>query len=115
MTMPSSTRKRAIREYKERQPARGAFAVRCLATNRVWVGASTNLDAARNGTWFLLRYGQHRDRGLQAEWNAHGESAFRYDVLETVDADASPFGIGDLLKEKKRHWAGRLGAQTLLP
>jgi len=113
--MDSMTRKVAIREYKERQPARGAFAVRCLTTNRVWVGASPDLNAARNSAWFLLRHGQHRDQALQAEWNTHGAAAFRYDVLETLDADASPFSISDLLKEKKRDWALRLGAQPLLP
>jgi len=110
-----TSRKDAVREYKERSPNRGAFAIRCLPTGRVWVGASPNLDAARNGAWFALRIGQHRDRALQDAWKAHGEDAFEYEVLDTLDDDVAPMAVSDLLKEKMRHWAARLNAPTLLP
>lgn len=109
-----SARKLAIREYKDRAPNRGVFAVRCLTTGHLWVGASPNLEAARNGAWFMLRQGLHRNTALQTEWNTHGEEAFRYEILETLAADASPFAISDLLKDKKRDWAAQLGAPTLL-
>jgi hypothetical protein len=109
-----TSRKDAIREYKERPPNRGIFAIRRLATDRAWVGSSLNLDATRNRTWFALRMGQHHDRPLQAEWHAHGEAAFQYDVLETLKDDVVPMAIADLLKEKTREWAARLGAPTLL-
>ena len=113
MTAPH--RRAAIDEYKNRKPRRGVFAVRCTATGHVWVGASPNLEAARNGTWFTLRANAHRDAALQAEWRAHGEETFRYDVLEELDPDALPMSVSDLLKEKKREWASRERAPTLLP
>jgi hypothetical protein len=78
------------------------------------VGASLNLDATRNRAWFALRMGQHQDRSLQAVWHAYGETAFQYDVLEKLDDDVLPMAIADLLKEKMRAWAARLGAPTLL-
>lgn len=112
--MNAVNRKEAIRHYKDHPPERGAFAVRNTVTGHAWVGASLNLDAARNGAFFMLRLGQHRDRALQAAWQAHGEAAFVFDVLETLAADTSAFSIADALKAMKAHWAQRLSAATLL-
>lgn len=106
--------KEAVKEYKARKPVRGAYAVRCTATGRVWVGSSPNLNAAQNGIWFSLRHGGHRDKALQDEWNAHGEPTFQYEILEKLDDDISPLAVNDLLKEKRRYWAARLGAPVLL-
>jgi hypothetical protein len=107
-------RKEAIQAYKERKIPRGAFAVRCTASGRVWVGSSPNLDAARNGMWFSLRAGSpFNHKSLQAEWNEHGESAFEFEILETLKDDVSPLALSDLLKEKKRDWATQLNAQAL--
>lgn len=113
--MTASDRKTAIDEYKNRKPHRGVFAVRCSATGHVWVGASPNLDAARNSTWFTLRTGAHRDAALQAAWRAHGEESFRYEILEELDEDILPMSVPGLLKEKKRAWASKEGAHPLLP
>ena len=112
--MQSTTdRKAAIRKFKEREPLRGAFAVRCLATSRVWVGSSQNLDAAKNGLWFTLRLGSHPVKSLQSEWNAHGEAAFQYEILEKLESDLHPMTVGDLLKEKKSYWVAQLAAYPL--
>jgi hypothetical protein len=110
-----ASRKDAIRAYKERTPDRGAYAIRCRPTSRAWVGATNNLGAAHNRTWFTLRLGQHRDQSMQADWNAHGEASFQFDVLEQVDEDVAPMGVDDALKRMLRDWAARLNAPTLLP
>ena len=108
-------RKAAIEAFKNREPHRGVFAVRCSVTGHVWVGASPDVGAARNGLWFMLRLGTHRDRALQAEWRAHGESSFSYEVLEELKADTLAMDVADALKHKKREWASKEGALTLLP
>jgi hypothetical protein len=108
------TRREAIREYKERKPLRGAYAMRCAASSQAWVGSSLNLAATRNGLWFSLRTGSHREKMLQATWNAHGEEAFQYEILEKLSDDVSPIALKDLLQEKKTHWLARLGALPLL-
>jgi len=108
-------RRQAIKDFKARQVPRGIFAVRCAATGRVWIGSSPNLDAARNSLWFFLRHGYHFDKALQAEFNAHGDQAFHYEILEKLDDDLPPLAVKDLLKEKKLHWAAKLGAATLSP
>jgi len=80
----------------------------------VWVGASRNLDAGRNSVMFSLRIESHREPSLQQAWNAHGESAFTYEVLEKLDDDVIPMAVKDLLAEKKKHWLTQLNAQGLL-
>jgi len=106
-------RKEAIEEFKARKVPQGVYAVRCMATGRVWVNSSRNLDATRTGLWFMLRNGSHINRALQAEWNAQGEETFQYEVLEKLADDLTPMAASDLLKEKRRYWLGRLEAQTL--
>jgi hypothetical protein len=112
--MESNTdKKEAIRKFKERKPLVGAYAVRCTANGRVWVGTSRNLEATRNGVWFCLRTGSYIDKSLQAEWNAHGEPAFQYEILETLDGDLHPLAVNDMLKERSTHWMTQLSARPL--
>lgn len=107
------SRKEAIREFKERKVARGVFAVRCSATGDVWVDSSPNLNTAENSFWFCLRIGSHINKTLLAEFLAHGKEAFRFEVLETFDDDVSQLALGDMLKEKRRHWLAECGAKPL--
>jgi len=114
--MQSNTdKKEAIRKFKERKVLVGIFAIRCTASGRVWVGSSRNLDATKNGSWFSLRNGGHIDKPLQEEWNARGEAAFQYEILEILDGDLHPLAIRDLLKEKCNHFVAQLSARMLLP
>lgn len=106
-------RKEAIRKFKERNPPTGAFALRSTASGRVWVGSSRNLDAVKNRLWFTLRHGSHPDKALQAEWSSHGDPSFHYEILEQLADDVSALSLADILKEKRRHWAQRLGGREL--
>lgn len=108
-------RKEAIAEYKNRKTPRGAYLVRFTNDRPVFVDAVPDLDAARNGLLFTLRTGAHWNKELQAEWNAHGESAFRYEVLEKLEDDLAPMAWRDLLKDKKKEWLARLGAHPVTP
>jgi hypothetical protein len=111
--MEKSRRKNLLREYKERKQAPGIFAVRCTATGGAWVASSRNLDTQRNGIWFQLQQGGYPNKTLQAAWNAHGEDAFVYEVLENV-TDDNPLLIGSLLKERAIHWREKLSAAPLI-
>ena len=108
-----AARKEAIKQFKERKPDLGVYAVRCTASGRVWVDASRNLGAAKNASWFGLRNGSHRDKSLQAEWNAHGEAAFTFEVLERIKEDIHPMAVADELKSARARWIGRLGARGI--
>ena len=109
----SAARKEAVRKFKERKTLKGIFAIRCLATNQVWVGSSRNIEATRNGSWFQLRTGSHRDQALQQAWNRHEEQAFQYQILEQADDDLPLIALEDVLKARKQYWLGTLGALPL--
>ncbi len=107
--MDNASKKDAIRGYKERKQLQGVFAIRCDASGEVWVGSSRNLDALQNREWFALRSGLHRNKAMQAAWNAHGDASFRYEILEEV-TDENPLLIPSLLKDREKHWRAELNA-----
>src|SRR5579863_6856549 len=107
-----SAKKAAIRAYKEQKTPRGIFAMRCQATGGVWVDSAMDLKAAENRTWSSLRFGgAHVEKSILAEFQAHGQDAFTYEVLEKFDDDVEPIALRDLLKERKLHWLAKLSAQ----
>ena len=108
-------RKEAIAEYKNRKTPRGIYGVRFADDGPVFVDAVPDLGAAKNGLLFALRSGAHRNAELQAQWNAYGEAAFRYEVLEQLEADLAPMAWRDLLKDKKKEWLEKLGARKVTP
>lgn len=61
-----------------------------------------------------LRTGAHRDRALQNEWNAHGEEAFDFLVLEEFPDDLPAMSLGDALKSRSSFWQESLNALPLL-
>ena len=111
----SDERKEAVRAYKERKTPRGVFVLISTATERRWVDASPNLDAARNLLWFELKKGAHRNRDLQTEWNAQGESSFEFEIVEELDPDIIESAVRDELKSKRAEWVTKLGVTTVSP
>jgi hypothetical protein len=112
----TSSRKDAIRAYKERKAPRGVFAMRCGATGNVWVDSAMDLEAAENRMWFALRHGgAHVEKSILLEFQDHGRDAFSYEILEKFDDDVEALALRDLLKERKLHWLAQLSAQKLSP
>ncbi|MGA7674520.1 MAG: GIY-YIG nuclease family protein [Rhizomicrobium sp.] len=109
--MDKGRRKEIARTYRERMPQQGIFAVRCAG--RTWVSASRHLDTQQNRLWFGLRQGGLPNAELQAAWNAHGEAAFVFEVLEKV-TDENSLLIDSLLKEREKHWRAALSADKVL-
>ena len=90
--------------------------MRCRPTGSVWVDSAMDLEAAEKRAWFLLRNGDRQmDASIQAEFETHGQEAFSYEVLETLDDEVMPMALQDLLKEKKLHWMAQLGARKIWP
>jgi hypothetical protein len=109
-----SGRKALLREYKERKVEAGIYAVRCVPTGQAWVGATPDLSTRQNGVWFSLRLGSHRDRSLQAAWNAHGADAFAFEAVEAVDVAGLDHAMrASRLKDRRAHWIETLNAAGL--
>ena len=106
-------KREARRLYKEKKTPMGIFVLRCRASGESWVSASNHLDTARNGLWFQLRLGSHLNKRVQESWNTHGEPAFEYEILETLEEDIPPLLVKDTLAARQKHWAGELQARLL--
>jgi hypothetical protein len=102
--MKSEDKKAAIADYKKRKNAAGIFAVRCAASNQVWVGQTLTLDTIQNRIWFALRVGTHSQRELQSAWTAHGADNFSFEPLEQLEEEEIPYVRDTLLKERVTHW-----------
>ena len=110
--MDNKRKKDLAREYRERKPETGIYAVRCKPSGEVWVASSLDLEKGQNRIWFALRLGKHPNPALQTAWNEHGEAAFTYEVIEQVKDD-NELLIGVLLKERDQHWRKTLNAQPV--
>jgi GIY-YIG catalytic domain len=80
---------------------RGVYAIRCMTTGQVYIGASEHVGGRVGQHFSLLRAGRHPNRLLQRAWAVHGESAFNVEVLQTVEAEV-------LLADVEAAWVHRL-------
>lgn len=113
--MKGEERRAAVSAYKERKVSAGVYAVRCVATGQVWVGAAPDVTTIRNRLWFQLRMGNSPHRDLQAAWTAHGSGSLAFEVVESIEVkDEEPaYARTATLKERLAHWSRTLGAGTL--
>jgi len=109
--MSNARKKELLREYKEKPQRAGVFSVTCGAQR--WISTSRNLEKQQNSLWFQLRMNGFPNPDVQKAWNAQGEAAFAYEVLEEVKDDNALI-IGELLKERETAWRKELSAEKLV-
>ncbi len=107
-----SRRKELLQQFSERPPQNGVFALKNSATGETWIGVSRNLDTQVNGLRVRLRSNQLVNKDVQASWNAHGEEAFSYEVIERF-AETDPHVIDLKRTERAEHWRAQLNAGTV--
>ena len=106
--------KRAVRSaYKERTSLAGVYAVRCAASDEVWVGQTLDVDKVWNRIHFTLLRGTSPHRAMQAAWNAHGAVAFAFEVLERLEPEALDFARDSKLKDRTSYWREKLIASAI--
>ncbi len=102
-------RKALVREYKETPRTIGVGAVRHVASGRTFVFSSVDLPAMLNRQRAQLRLRGHRNRALQADWDANGEAAFAFEVLDTLEPRDEPgWTPADDLKALETLWMEKL-------
>jgi hypothetical protein len=105
-------RKELIRQYKETPRPKGVFQVRNTQSGAVYIGTSVDLPSMLNRQRAQLRLGAHPDRALQADWKALGDTAFSFDVLDTIEPPEEPgYDPADDLRTLEQLWRDRLVAQ----
>ncbi|MBI1227088.1 MAG: GIY-YIG nuclease family protein [Bacteroidetes bacterium] len=94
------TRKELIAEYKNLKPRIGVFQIRNTTNGKVLIEGSTNLDKIWNRHSTELRFGNHRNKALQQDWNEFGEHSFVFEILSEIaqPEDNSPFDAGREVK-----------------
>lgn len=80
-------RKELIQNYKDAPSTAGVYLIKNTNTNKYLIQSATNPKGAINRHLFELKYGQHRNRRLQQDWNDSGESAFEFSIINTVKPD----------------------------
>lgn len=62
----------------------GIYHIKNLATGRLYIGSSCNVEARVSRHKVLLRSGKHWARRLQNSWNKRGENSFEFKLVEEV-------------------------------
>jgi hypothetical protein len=65
-------------------PRGAVYVIRCLATGEVYVGSTCNLAERWAAHRVRLRAGTHVNEKLQAAWDAYGEAAFEFGIVEEI-------------------------------
>jgi len=104
--------KRALkRAYLDATDRAGVYAIRHLASGRLLVDGAANAQAALNRHAFELRLHRHRVAALQQDWDADGEGAFAFEMLDViVPRDAPGFDLREEIAALVALWRAELGA-----
>lgn len=102
-------RKEINLEYKERVKPSGVFQIKNLATGKVLLGSSLNLEGPLNKHRFMLKINSHPNKELQNDWNELGAEQFSFEILETVQIKDTPnFNLKDELTLLEEIWLEKL-------
>lgn len=82
--MSAEQRKAMTNAYRQTATRKGVYQIRNVRSGRVFVGASADLRVYMNRHLLQLRFGSHRSRDLQRDWNVQGEADFVFEVLEEL-------------------------------
>ncbi|MDG2450760.1 MAG: GIY-YIG nuclease family protein [Saprospiraceae bacterium] len=83
-----NTKKELKETYKQMKPPMGVFQIKNRLNNKILVDSSTNMESKWNRHKTELRFGNHRNKQLQEDWNNIGEANFEYKVkseLKVID------------------------------
>lgn len=104
------SRRELNREYVERVKPAGVYQVKNLATGKVLLGSSLNLEGPLNRHRFMLKIGSHTNKALQQDWNELGAEKFVFEILEEVKRkDVPNFNLEEELTLLEMIWLENLG------
>lgn len=103
-------RRRLKEEYKTRKRVAGVFRVANTGNGRVFLGSCLDAERPLRRMRFELQLGSFRNQSLQRDFTQWGEDAFRFEVVETVPADAED--ISDRLEQLEMKHLAALDRDT---
>lgn len=103
-------RKEMVRRYKETPRPAGVYRVRHAPSGRTLLGSSPDAPAMLNRIRAQLATKAHRNRRLQADWDADGAEAFSFEVVDLLPPPEEPGGNpGEDLAMLEELWREKLG------
>jgi dihydroneopterin aldolase len=93
------TKKELKEAYKQMEFPIGVFQIENKINNKVLIDCSIDMKSKWNRHKMELRFGNHRNRILQNDWNIHGEEHFVFKVLaELKNEEKDTFNYNKELK-----------------
>jgi len=93
----------AKNEHKQAKHPMGVYRITNTRNDKSYIGCGTDLPAKINRHIAELKFGSHRNRELQEEWNLFGKSSFQFEVLDELDhkedSEITPIEERKVLKE----------------
>ena len=78
------TKKELKQDYKQHQPKMGVFQIKNTVNNKVLIEGSTNISSKWNRHQTELKFGSHRNKELQKDWNEMNATSFSFEVLSEL-------------------------------
>ena len=102
-------RKGLKQEYRDTPRPAGVYRIWNTETDRALIGSSPDAPSILNRHRAQLRMGGHPNKGLQAEWDDHGDGAFRFEILDTLSPTEDPaYDPSEDLRLLKELWTHKL-------
>jgi len=78
------TKKELKAAYKQMKILMGVFQIKNIENNKVLIDHSIDMESKWNRHKIELKFGNHRNRSLQKDWNEYGEESFVFEVLSEL-------------------------------
>ena len=63
----------------------GVFQIRNTVNGKIFIDSSLDITSRQNRHRAELKFGNHRNKGLQKEWQTFGAANFVFETLATLD------------------------------
>jgi len=93
------SKKELKEQYKQSKPVAGVFQIKNNTIRKILIDESLNVTSKWNRHRTELRFGSHRNKILQKDWNELGEERFTFSILsELVIKEGDKVNPSDELK-----------------
>jgi hypothetical protein len=95
--------------YKQTLRPMGIFQIKNLASGKIYIGRSTDLNGKINSEKFQLKNNLHMNKDLQKDFDTLGMEKFSFEVLDRLPAKEDPgYDYDDDLRTLEAMWLEKL-------